>query len=65
MTRRVLWLAPLVPCVLAISLLFGSASAAEPAAAIATPTPAARVHLPLILKPAAGSGVPDQLSEQL
>ncbi len=52
MTRRVLWLAPLVPCVLAISLLFGSASAAEPAAAIATPTPAARVHLPLVLKPA-------------
>ena len=51
MTRRALWLAPLVLCVLAISFLFGPASAAEPAAAIATPTPAVRVHLPLILKP--------------
>jgi hypothetical protein len=53
MTRRVLWLAPLGPCVLAISLLFGSASAAEPAAP--TPTPAARVHLPLIVRPTGSS----------
>jgi len=33
-------------------MLWGPTSAAEPAAAIATPTPVARVHLPLILKPA-------------
>jgi hypothetical protein len=55
MTRRALWLASLVSGVLAISLLFGSTSAAEPAAAPATPTPAARVHLPLVLNPAGSS----------
>ena len=61
MIRRLLWFAPLVPCVLVISLLFGSASAAEPAAPIATPTPAARVHLPLVLKPS-GSVCPTSSS---
>ena len=61
MIRRLLWFAPLVLCVLVISLLFGSASAAEPAAPIATPTPAVRVHLPLVLKPS-GSVCPTSSS---
>jgi hypothetical protein len=50
--RASLWIVLPVLCVLAVSLLWGPTGAAEPAAAIETPTPAVRVFLPLILKTA-------------
>jgi hypothetical protein len=44
-------------CGLTVALAITQTGSAEPLAAVATPTPAARVHLPLILKPS-GSVTP-------